>query len=527
MNALQPKVSDVLDDLLLFDWSHRTRPTWPPDAFAVAASLLKRSGAYTEIVNAWPPAGFATIPKWHEFIITVANNWRRRCTNGQWPNELQAWWSTILASGKLHIEDIAEKRELVVALASIIAAADEACAGVGIVSSADVSLTRFEATAFAHLQKHSLCKSINDAYVKVLPKLHNPLSGMTLRSLTHNLALWDKPEVAVEWRFLDLPTAEAGLNLLLLPWPLKIEPKAFKPSRVKSRVKMPGEFGFFTYEMSPDAIDIDSVIRTLEAAEEIVEAVDAVVFPELSMTRRDFVRLRRRLGERLLIAGVGAPESATTFGRNEVAIGGGPIGATRDNLFQQKHHRWLIDASQIKQYGLGPELGGRKAWWEAIDISPRSCTFVCANEWLTFCVLICEDLARQDPVAELVRTVGPNLVVALLMDGPQLPQRWSARYATVLAEDPRSSVLAFTSAGLVDLSRSQAGGGSRNIGLWKDAVSGAASKLVLEQGAAGIVISLVSEATKEWTADGRHDDGATEYLRLTGYHQVRDPGSSG
>jgi len=35
------------------------------------------------------------------------------------------------------------------------------------------------------------------------------------------------------------------------------------------------------------------------------------------------------------------------------------------------------------------------------------------------CALVCEDLARPDPVANIVRAVGPNLVIALLMDGPQ------------------------------------------------------------------------------------------------------------
>jgi len=52
-------------------------------------------------------------------------------------------------------------------------------------------------------------------------------------------------------------------------------------------------------------------------------------------------------------------------------------------------------------------------------------------------VLICEDLARLDPVNDLVRAVGPNLVMSLLMDGPQLTTRWPARYATVLADDSR------------------------------------------------------------------------------------------
>ena len=30
-------------------------PTWPPDMFAVTATLLARSGAYVNVVDAWPP----------------------------------------------------------------------------------------------------------------------------------------------------------------------------------------------------------------------------------------------------------------------------------------------------------------------------------------------------------------------------------------------------------------------------------------------------------------------------------------
>jgi 5-methylcytosine-specific restriction enzyme A len=53
-----------------------------------------------------------------------------------------------------------------------------------------------------------------------------------------------------------------------------------------------------------------------------------------------------------------------------------------------------------------------------------------------------------------MRSVGPNLVVALLMDGPQLTARWPARYASVLADDPGSSVLTLTSLGMCLRSRS-------------------------------------------------------------------------
>lgn len=84
-------------------------------------------------------------------------------------------------------------------------------------------------------------------------------------------------------------------------------------------------------------------------------------------------------------------------------------------------------------------------------------------------VVICEDLARPDPVGDLLRAVGPNLVIALLMDGPQIKERWSARYATTLAEDPGFSVLSLTSAGMSKLSRPSSGvNRSKVIGLWKD-----------------------------------------------------------
>ena len=46
------------------------------------------------------------------------------------------------------------------------------------------------------------------------------------------------------------------------------------------------------------------------------------------------------------------------------------------------------------------------------------------------------DLAQPDPVASIIRQVGPSLVIGLLLDGPQLAERWPARYASVFADDP-------------------------------------------------------------------------------------------
>jgi hypothetical protein len=137
--------------------------------------------------------------------------------------------------------------------------------------------------------------------------------------------------------------------------------------------------------------------------------------------------------------------------------------------------------------------------------------FVTLASWLTLCVLICEDLARQDPVAEVIRAVGPNLVFALLMDGPQIRQRWPARYASVLAEDPGCSVLTMTSLGMSRRSRRRDSDTanqpdrSTTIALWRDAVFGE-REIVLEPGQNACVLSLVCRTLPERTIDGRIDD---------------------
>ena len=117
-------------------------------------------------------------------------------------------------------------------------------------------------------------------------------------------------------------------------------------------------------------------------------------------------------------------------------------------------------------------------------------------------VVICEDLARPDPVGDLLRAVGPNLVIALLMDGPQIKERWSARYATTLAEDPGCSVLSLTSAGMSRLSRPASGvNRSKVIGLWKDAHSSTPVEIELPEAVGGGIVAVCS-------LDGRVDGGS-------------------
>jgi hypothetical protein len=160
-------------------------------------------------------------------------------------------------------------------------------------------------------------------------------------------------------------------------------------------------------------------------------------------------------------------------------------------------------------------------WWEDCHVDDRSLAFVAYAPWLTLCALVCEDLARPDPVGEIVRAVGPNLVVALLMDAPQLDFRWPGRYATVLADDPGCSVLTVSSLGMVDLSRPPAGiPRSRAVALWKDAKDKKAHPLELPEEGEALILNLAGDYFEEFSADGRRDDGATAYPVLAGVHIV-------
>ena len=71
---------------------------------------------------------------------------------------------------------------------------------------------------------------------------------------------------------------------------------------------------------------------------------------------------------------------------------------------QNKHHRWSLDESQILQYHLGAALHPGLRWWEAMEVPRRSIQFIEFGGGITVVALVCEDLARLDAVADLLRT---------------------------------------------------------------------------------------------------------------------------
>ena len=449
---------------------------------------------------------------------------------------------------------------------------------------------------------------------RVLPKRHNPGIGITLRSLSSNLA-FHQSAVDVVWRKTrnntlgnkfcreddvntKKETGKKKFSLLLLPFPLNIRANDFREdgSAQTDVVRMSEKYGFFSYEPFPDKTsdesrketdkeklhenqteEIDKAIKLIaEANKELSDNIDIILFPETSLSLKQYESLKIRLeGDfklginrenipSIIIAGVRESrtalartmnertkiyhseetknteetenkykESDFNFPRNAVYCqyfdtttgtyynNPDEHSSTTPKYKQYKHHRWRLEHSQIRRYGLSSVFEPKeKIWWESIKIPKRRVSFLNVGDRITISHLICEDLARQDPIAELVRHVGPSLVVAILMDGPQLKNRWSSRYATVLSDDPGCSVITLTSLGMVKRHQTEFGKMSRVIALWNDSTVGDSREIELAQGAEAVLLTLTIDEMLEKTADGREEMTATSVIHLNDVIQI-------
>jgi hypothetical protein len=244
-------------------------------------------------------------------------------------------------------------------------------------------------------------------------------------------------------------------------------------------------FGFFEFA-PPGGLDLDLLDRVLVAARQEAGSVDVVILPESTVEDREIDNLEALLdghGVVTLVAGVRQttrqpdrfPSNWLHMGFNPRLEKGGVLPSEgREPWFhlrQNKHNRWSLGEDQVEQYHLGAALHPHIRWWEAMDVPRKAIQFVEVAE-LVQVWLVCEDLAHNDDIAQLIRSVGPTVVITVLLDGPQLTSRWTARYASVLADDPGSAVLTLTPYGMVERSRPHGREASRVIALWKDPTRG-------------------------------------------------------
>ena len=477
------------------------------------------------------------------------------------PPEIVELWRTLIAEGKKSVVSTSSAIEpWHRAVMELMACADEACSGLGFLPSVEWRkgdlateclwqfFLRTQTGKLPLEYAHSLTIQVDPDKVCVMPKALTPGVGCTLRSLSHHVALLPgRGTVRTSWHLAVASAKSTGcrpnggeaLNILAVPFPYAIHGTDF----VRAPSPTNPAAGYFELQqrwLEPSSTQsgleelVHLVENLIDEAQREVGRIHLVVFPEAALTRVLTLKLAEGLATRYptleaVISGTIDPiigqDGLQRFRNNAISVEliDGRIAA---ELIQHKHHRWRLDRDQIENYGLAHELDPRLDWWENLDVDQRQLSFVLNRRNWVRTVLICEDLARFDPVLPAINAIGPNLVIALLLDGPQLSTRWPARYATVLADDPGSAVLSLTSLGMVERARKRGVDFRRVVGLWKDP-SGQTKELELPENHHGLVLTLTLRDSTQWTMDRRSDDGMSTHLTLSGVRSVRTTSKSG
>jgi hypothetical protein len=488
---------------------------WPPDLLALTEVILQRSEAYRFALS--PPAGAqwppASLPEWPDAVTDAARRWSGWAENrdGALPGLLAREWATLRARAGAPLSDLTEARDwrLVVALLTLHAIADEACAGLGVArNAAGADGVRYRTWARELLARTGSLARIPARLIRVLPKAGTPASGSSARVLSR-YATVQVPGVEARWhrapaRGLTTRPQVRKVNYLLLPWPLRIWESDFRPVAGPLQRLANDPFGFFEFAPA-DRLDLDLADRTLAAARDQAGTVDVVILPESAVEHSEIDGLEAVLARHevtALITGVRErPDRPGRFPANWVHIGVS-VGGQWAHIRQSKHHRWSLDDAQIRQYHLAGALHPHIRWWEAMEVPRRSVQFVELGGGVTLTSLVCEDLAQTDEVADVIRAVGPTLVVTPLLDGPQLSSRWGARYAGVLADDPGSAVLTLTSFGMAQRSRPPGHAPSPVVALWQGPGQGV-REIPLDRGAHGVLLSATAGPAVRRSFDGR------------------------
>ena len=518
---IELRVRDVLEYLTPNMWQEDVLLCWPPDAFAACASLLQNSGSYTKFVKKRMRTA------WIDDVTRIGRIWgdlagkklskllAQHVQDKTKPNQtyilremskqvirhhdhdLLKSWNTIKSFADEPLIKAAQNNDFWSAIILICASADEACRGVGQFCSEQIEPTamsraytrllflrdrnyeKFWSDTSGRIKSATACLAIDPSRAITLPKFHTPQVGLTLRALTHHIALCPGTEVRCVWNPASTYGVDHALNLLIIPWPKHISPSQFKPcADHKVNCNLPPNFGRFKYTFSKISL-LERDLRTiLKKSFQHCGDIDGVIMPELSLpSMTEYYRIRAIIFDELnkraakkcrsqdhsmsppmfFVAGVQGAGAADSAKKNLAVTTlwhwiDDPPNLAGQEVEQAKQHSWKIDSSQIRTYNIGKQLDHSKDWWEHNNTSERNVHFFTLADWLCVCPVICEDLARPDPLIEMIHAVGPTLVIALLMDAPQLPHRWPGRYAMALADDPGSSVLTVTSLGMINLS---------------------------------------------------------------------------
>jgi hypothetical protein len=518
---------------------------WPPDLFALTSLILDRSEAYRFGLAPFGAEQWQArrLRGWPEAVESAARQWSSGVEDGKRaaPDFLASAWRALRDRADMPLERIADgdDQQASDALLTLHAIADEACVGLGVaLAASDATGSLYRARCRELLARTGSLARIPSTFLRVLPKERTPASGTSPRSLSRYVCALG-PGVGIQWAKLPCRRMGAGasadhINLLLLPWPLRVRETDFRPlaETVHRLAKEP--YGLFEFAPS-EGLDLALVERLILAAQDEVDNVDVVLLPESAVDETEIRGLEQLLDHHGVIGlSTGVRQRCREPGRlpgNWVLTGVSPrlvkAGPRHESgamewfhVRQNKHHRWSLDEQQVNQYNLGGALHPHVRWWEATEVPRRSVGVIEFGEGITVIGVVCEDLAKIDEVADVVRSVGPSFVYTPLLDGPQLNSRWAARYASVLADDPGSAVLTLTSFGMTQRCRPGGRPPSPLVALWKDAARGT-REIALESGAEGILLTVRGQQTMRASADSRSPALNSPLVSAAAVYQVR------
>lgn len=530
-------------------------PLWPFDLFGVVAYLVQQSDCHTRLLEHHTNGIGSQFAVIKDQLVNAGMAWRyvsdidspRFRSKIPEVNLIQDYWTILLSHGDCSIAECRKNDEIVITLLALIAISDEACVSAGYYAEDTTSAVKtgepslWIPAVFDYVtngvQQSKLWPDSGDWYVRfkpdpqlpfeneqplptgcflipadrlcVLPKSYTPALGCTLRSLTHNLALHPSAtQIKSSWynyqrfgRFVP----KRSLNILIVPIPYEISPNDF----IGHVLNDPAYRGFTIQQSWLAKCPADyakEIAQLIEQCEREKALPDIIVFPEAALNRdyhqailEEFAR-DKRLPQLIVIAGISdALDSHHHHNYSSTAyLSGGVIELTTG---QSKHHRWKLEKNQIRDYGLASSLSPEEIWWELAKLDDRTVKYHVFGEGTTVGTLLCEDLARVDPCKPSINASAPNLLFALLMDGPQIASRWPARYAIVLADDPGCAVLTVTSTGLIERSNWRYNNVRSTIALWGDADG--VKELDLPPNKRALLLTIESKKENRVSLDGR------------------------
>lgn len=197
------------------DWTDP--PLWPPDLFAVAATLVSMSGCYAHADSTRLPEVFSS--DYPLAVAKIGQRWASAKPEEGLPQEVALLWRELLDAGEEDVcaRILAALPKWCFGVLGLMAIADEASAGIGFDSQepfprffitsqwkplVDEGFVSPGSTGYEARRRltATTCRLVPADECCVQPKARTPQVGCTLRSLSHHLALLPPMgEVTTRW----------------------------------------------------------------------------------------------------------------------------------------------------------------------------------------------------------------------------------------------------------------------------------------------------------------------------------------